>query len=130
MMPNAKLELLLVDDAPMIRQVLALFLSRAYHVTTCEDGAAALHQLQLGYVPAIIVTDYEMPNMDGLQLTRAIRTMGLNCPVLMASSVKDPSMLQTALAAGVNTFLVKPVLPMELKREIMTLLEDTKLVLN
>ncbi len=130
MMPNEQLELLLVDDAPMIRQVLVLFLSRTYHVTTCEDGAAALHQLQLGYVPAIIVTDFEMPNMDGLQLTRAIRTMGLNCPILMASSIKDPSMRQTALAAGVNTFLVKPVLPMELKREIMALLENPRLALD
>jgi CheY-like chemotaxis protein len=130
MMPNEKLKLLLVDDAPMIRQVLALFLSRMYQVTTCEDGAIALHQLQLGYVPDMIVTDYEMPNMDGLQFTRAIRTMGLNYPILMASSIKDPSMRQTALAAGVNTFLVKPVLPMELKREILALLENPRLALD
>jgi CheY-like chemotaxis protein len=124
MMPNEKLKLLLVDDAPMIRQVLALSLSRNYHVTTCEDGALALNQLQLGYVPDMIVTDYEMPNMDGLQFTRAVRTMRLNCPVLMASSIKDPAMCQTALEAGVNTYLVKPVLPLELKREILALLEN------
>ncbi len=130
MMLNAKLELLLVDDAPMLRQVLALFLSRMYQVTTCEDGAVALNQLQLGYIPAIIVTDYEMPNMDGLQFIQAVRAMHLNCPVLMASSIKDPSMRQIALAAGVNTFLVKPVLPMELKHEILALLETPILALD
>jgi two-component system chemotaxis response regulator CheY len=130
MMPNEKLKLLLVDDSPMMRQVLALSLSRNYHITTCEDGAVALNQLQLGYVPDIIVTDFEMPNMDGLQLTQAIRTMGLNCPILMASSIKDPSMRQTALAAGVNTFLVKPVLPMELKHEILALLENPRWALD
>lgn len=130
MMLNAKLELLLVDDAPMLRQVLALFLSRMYQVTTCEDGAVALNQLQLGYIPAIIVTDYEMPNMNGLQFIQAVRAMHLNCPVLMASSNKDPSMRQIALAAGANTFLVKPVLPLELKHEILALLETPILTLD
>lgn len=123
-MIDEQMDLLLVDDAPMIRRVLTVLLSRTFKVTSCADGADALALLQAGYRPAIVVTDYEMPVLDGISLTRSIRNLSLNCPIVMASSVKDAATRKEAYNAGVDVYLVKPISPFELKRLALFLLEN------
>jgi CheY-like chemotaxis protein len=126
-MMDEKLELLLVDDAPMIRQVTALLLSPMFKVTSCTDGAEALELLHNGFLPALIVTDNEMPVMNGLDLIRAVRAIPLSCPILMVSSLKDNATRQMAFDLGANAYLVKPVSPIELRRQIMQLLENPQI---
>jgi CheY-like chemotaxis protein len=126
-MMDEKLELLLVEDAPMIRQVTALLLSRTFEVTTCADGEEAIELLHNGFLPALIVTDYEMPILNGMDLIRAVRAIPLSCPILMFSSLKDDATRQMALELGANAYLVKPVSPLELRRQIMRLLENPQI---
>ena len=123
-MMDEKQELLLVDDAPMIRQVTALLLSRTFKVTTCADGEEAIELLNNGFLPALIVTDNEMPVINGMDLIQAVRAIPLSCPILMVSSLKDDATRQQAFDLGADAYLVKPVSPLELRRQIMHLLEN------
>ncbi|MBU6341882.1 MAG: response regulator [Bacteroidetes bacterium] len=116
-----KLQLLLVDDAPMIRRVLSFALNRNYQITTCADGAEALKLLEHGFKPDVVVTDYEMPELDGLELIRAIRSIPISCPIVMISSLADFEIKKMAIQAGADIYMEKPVAILMLKRHLQSL---------
>ena len=99
---------LLVDDDEMMRLVLARLLARTWpHATIAEaiTGAAALSAVAQQR-PDLIISDYEMPVMDGLQLVRTLRSQGARMPILLLSS--EASVGKAILAAGADHFLLKP----------------------
>jgi CheY-like chemotaxis protein len=84
---------LVVDDDPMLRLLLRLVLENYGHeVCTAEDGVDALHRIE-AWTPHVVVTDLEMPVMDGEQLVRILRsqpaTAGLK--IIVASAGGSPS---------------------------------------
>ncbi len=103
--------ILVVDDNGINRQLLARALSREGAVVTMAgDGLQAVTQLREGGIDAVLM-DVQMPVMDGLTATRAIRRdLGLTeLPVIAVSAGVLPEERQNALDAGVNGFLPKPV---------------------
>src|SRR5205085_6281862 len=82
-------------------------------IAEAGDGAEALQRLEDasggGRTMRLIVTDCQMPNMDGIRLTRALRAAGISVPILMLSGVDDRAIVNAALTAGVSNFLHKPV---------------------
>jgi len=104
-----QLSVLVVDDALMVRELQRSMLERAgYSVRTASDGAVALEMLI--HEPAdLVVTDLEMPNMDGFVLTRSIRAnAGLaNIPVLIVSSHVSQEDHLKGLDAGADAYIVK-----------------------
>ena len=108
--------LLVDDDAQMrlsIRRALRQIGFDGAEIAEAGDGNEALQRLedasQGGRTMRLIVTDCQMPNMDGIRLTRALRAAGVSVPILMLSGVDDRAVINAALTAGVSNFLHKPV---------------------
>ena len=100
---------LLVDDAPQIRDLFGRFLTRSgMAVTFAGDGVVGLAEAR-ARVPDAIICDLVMPRMDGLALCRALREdpATKDVPILMVSG-EDTWQLRAALDAGCDAVLVKP----------------------
>ena len=103
-------KLLIVEDNSTAREMLALVLGDAgFCVITAEDGYAGLDQARAER-PDLIVTDIEMPNLDGIQMIRQLRQEPecQTIPVLVLSAVHTGVLMQ-AVAAGACEVVQKPV---------------------
>ncbi|MCC7260335.1 MAG: chemotaxis protein CheW, partial [Alphaproteobacteria bacterium] len=104
-------KVLLVDDSPFFLKMTAPFLSSAgYHVTTVENGIEALARIEQSAEPFdIIVTDIQMPGMDGFRLAEACHTFprSASIPVIGCSSTVDPEVLRKSRHAGMVTCVPK-----------------------
>ena len=108
-----KITILAVDDEPMQRRLISKYLLQAgYEVLTAKDGKEAL-SMALERVPDIVVADYLMPNIDGLDLCRALRKtdVGSRMYYLIVTGRDDPEALVDAFESGVDDFLTKPFIP-------------------
>ena len=104
------MRVLLVDDEAQFRKTMVRVMSRLgiETVTEAPTGEEALRALSERR-PQLIITDCQMPGMDGIRLTRALRASGVDVPIIMLSGATDRSVIDAALRAGVTRFLAKPV---------------------
>jgi two-component system, sensor histidine kinase len=107
------LQILIADDHPINVKYLRILLEKMGHaVTTCENGAAALAQVRQQRFDVVLM-DLHMPEMDGVTATRAIRQLeGVagQTPVVMVSADILNNTRQSAIDAGANEFIAKPLL--------------------
>ena len=114
---------LVVDDALSVRRSMQQLLGDAgYDVATASDGFEAIEQLRLKR-PSLVLTDLEMPNLNGLELTRRVREVPLwmDLPVVMITSRAGDKHRQIAAEAGVDVYLTKPYLDADLLNHVRTL---------
>jgi len=107
--PPTKPRILLVEDSLPIRTQLRRILERAgYEVTTAVDGADGFQQLRTGTFNAI-VSDVEMPQQNGIEMTQRIRQLPeyQRLPIVLVTTLAAASDRQRALAAGANAYLTK-----------------------
>ncbi len=105
--PELKGNILVVDDEPQITRVLKTTLSsQGYGVRTASDGEDALRQLKT-WSPDLIITDLRMPNMDGLDLCRRVRTES-RLPIIVLSVKGEETIKVEALDAGADDYITKP----------------------
>jgi len=105
-----------VDDSATVRQVLNMTLEGAgYEVVEAVDGKDALVKLAEGQVD-ILVTDLNMPNMDGISLIKEVRQSPGNrfMPIIMLTTESQPEKKQEGKAAGASGWIVKPFKPEQL----------------
>ncbi len=103
---------LLVDDDPHIRQLLAFAFDKAgFAVAEAGDGEAALAQVARE-VPDLVVLDINMPRMDGLEVCRRLRSQG-EVPVLFLSSRDDEFDRVLGIELGADDYVTKPFSPRE-----------------
>ena len=104
------LNVLVVDDEPLIRWSLRTGLSRRGHVVTeAADGASALKALSTdpdGF--QVVLLDYRLPDRRDLSLLRDIRRICPSCTVIMMTAFADESMRAEALSIGAKTVIDKP----------------------
>ena len=106
---NGDIHLLVVDDHPINRRLLSDQLgSLGYQVVTANDGVDALAVLKQHHVD-IVLTDVNMPNMDGYRLTQALREMQFSAPVIGVTANALAEEKQRCLEAGMDNCLSKPV---------------------
>lgn len=106
--------ILIVDDSKMTRDFYAYVLrSAGYDVIEAFDGADAIEKLYRNDDIACIITDINMPNMDGLTMLRKIRTISdfAQIPVIVITTIDRPEEKLESLKAGASFYLVKPVKP-------------------
>ena len=106
------MHVLVIDDDARLRQVLARLLrtSGFDRVDEAADGEEALAALDRIH-PDLILTDCQMPRMDGIAFVRHLRARGDLTPVIMLSGQGDPHAVVVAVKAGVNNYLPKPISP-------------------
>jgi two-component system, OmpR family, KDP operon response regulator KdpE len=104
---DGKRNILVVDDEPQITRVLKTTLSsQGYGIRTAADGKQALQEME-SWTPDLVITDLRMPNMDGLQLCRAIRAES-RVPIIVLSVKGEETIKVEALDAGADDYITKP----------------------
>ena len=107
---------LCVDDSPtVLRQIERAFSGTPYTVTTAENGQDALNKLET-YTPDLILTDVEMPVLDGLSFCKVVRErrQTADTPLIILSSLVDHKTIARGFEAGADEYLTKPCSPEEL----------------
>ena len=100
--------ILVVDDAALLRRRLEIsLLNYGYEVHCCRDGLEAWNWLQDHPTPGLMITDIEMPQMDGLTLVDRCRQAGLTLPILVSSSRLSEEWSKEAKRVGANDYLTK-----------------------
>lgn len=116
---------LLVDDDPHIRQVLAFAFGKAGMATReAADGEAALASVDEAK-PDLVVLDINMPRMDGLEVCRRLRAMECGVPILFLSSRDDEIDRVLGIELGADDYVVKPFSPREVVARAGAILRRT-----
>nr|WP_315392738.1 response regulator [uncultured Duganella sp.] len=107
----AKSVFLVDDSATMLMSVRGNLEIAGFKVDTAEDGVKALAKLKGGYKPDLLITDINMPNMDGLELIKQVRAMpGFRfMPILTLTTESQAAKRDEGKKAGATGWLVKPV---------------------
>jgi two-component system chemotaxis response regulator CheY len=117
---------LVVDDSPTMRRIVinALKTFGYGEILEAEDGQDGLAKLQANPVD-FVITDWNMPNMSGLELTKAIRSSDAlkHLPILMVTTRGLKQDIVEALQAKVNNYVVKPFTPQVLREKIDAVLK-------
>jgi two-component system, OmpR family, response regulator MprA len=119
-MPEAAV-LLVDDDAPIRRMLERTLTAEGYAITAVADGGAALAQVERS-LPDVIVLDVAMPGLDGLAVTRRLRSKGLAVPILLLTARDALHERVEGLDAGADDYLVKPFEVEELTARIRALM--------
>lgn len=119
-----RMKVLVVDDFATMRKIVRNILKQIgfEDITEAEDGNAALRILK-GEKIGLVVTDWNMPNMSGLELLHEIRRdeQTQNLPVLMVTAEGLKENVMEAVKAGVNNYVVKPFTAEVLQEKIETI---------
>ena len=116
--------ILVVDDQENIRLLLDKILSgMGYRVSEAKDGEEAMRLVRIGLIN-LVITDLKMPEMDGIELTRAIRMIRPDLPIIVYSAYRFIDTAPAALKAGANEYLAKPFLRTKIERTVGRLLEE------
>jgi DNA-binding response OmpR family regulator len=115
---------LVAEDDPFIRKVLRQTLKDEFEVTTKENGIEAVSWLEEGNPVDIILSDIQMPHMDGKDLIRTLRASPLfqKLPIIILSTFSDSDTRIKFLKLGADDYIVKPFNPIEVKTKIRSLL--------
>lgn len=130
--PDASETILVVEDSPTVAMLVEASLNKAgYDVIIARDGIEAL-KLTLTHRPQLVITDAQMPRLDGHALLRAIKANPLTAaiPVIMLTGRASTDEEQKALEAGFFDFIPKPVQPLRVVSRVKRALELSKKIKN
>jgi PAS domain S-box-containing protein len=121
-----QVRVMFIDDEEALVELFTYYLeSNDMKVSSFGEGKSALEAMQAN--PKgwdILVSDVSLPGMDGLEILRHVRGMNQQLPVILYSGFKKPKFKEKAEALGVNKILVKPVVPSDMLKEILALLNQ------
>ena len=111
-MNMANFSCLIVEDSPMMRQLLvqALVRLKGLAITEADDGVVALKKIRSMHFD-IVMTDINMPVMDGLKLIQSIRSDEVHAetPIVVITTESSPADRDRALALGASAYITKPI---------------------
>ncbi len=120
--------LLVVEDSPMMRQLIAVSLRRLQGCRVIEavDGVDALKKLTTDKID-LVITDINMPMMDGLKLVTLIRGNARmkSMPIVIVTTEGAEADRERGLALGANAYIPKPIQPSDLLRTVTSLLQPS-----
>lgn len=110
-MLDTNMDVLVVDDASTMRRIIRALLRELgfKNIREAQDGNVALEELKR-HKADLVITDWNMPQMTGIELLRAIRGDGglKDTPVLIVTAEAKKDHVMEAIQAGVNSYVVKP----------------------
>jgi two-component system, cell cycle response regulator len=120
--PKAYKRVLVIDDSPVYRRLITGHLREwGFEVTVAENGAEGWKILEQANSPNLVLLDWVMPGMDGVELCRKVRarrSFDLGVYMILVTSKENPADLLKAMEAGVDDYLVKPFDEQELKARL------------
>lgn len=120
------MKFLVVDDSSTMRRIIKNTLGRLGHkeILEAEHGAEAWKIMEETPDINILVTDWNMPEMNGLELVKKVRAESRyeDMPIIMVTTEGGKAEVITALKAGVNNYIVKPFTPQVLKEKLEAVL--------
>ncbi len=117
--------ILVVDDSKTIRNLLAFVMkAEGFKVTTAEDGLDGLEKLYNGVEVDLIISDVNMPRMDGFTFIKTLREQDAykDVPIIVLSTEGQEKDIQAGMSFGANLYMVKPAQPEKMVRNIKMLL--------
>jgi class 3 adenylate cyclase/FixJ family two-component response regulator len=123
-----KLSVLVIDDSPQIREFVVEYILKpnGFDVDIAADGAAGLKKV-LATRPDLVLMDYEMPHMTGIEVLRNLRAHGNKVPVILMTSHGSENVAVEVFRLGAKDYLVKPFAAKELLDAIDDVLAVTRL---
>jgi len=116
------LKLLVVDDSSTMRRIIKNTLARLGYkdILEGEDGVQGWAQMDSNPDIEMLITDWNMPEMNGLELVKKVRAdeRFKDTPIIMVTTEGGKAEVITALKAGVNNYIVKPFTPQVLKEKL------------
>lgn len=116
------MKLLVVDDSSTMRRIIKNTLQRLGHkdILEAENGVEAWSLLEQNSDISVLITDWNMPEMNGLELVKKVRAEKKyeDMPIIMVTTEGGKAEVITALKAGVNNYIVKPFTPQVLKEKL------------
>ncbi len=116
------MKLLVVDDSSTMRRIIKNTLQRLGHKDILEggDGVEGWNVLNSNPDMDMLITDWNMPEMNGLELVKKVRADArfTDLPIIMVTTEGGKAEVITALKAGVNNYIVKPFTPQVLKEKL------------
>ncbi len=105
-----KKTLLALDDELSILKILDFYFNKNYNVVAKQNGKEALEWMQQGVIPDVIIADVNMPEINGLEFIRQIRSSGFfrDVPLIMLSGNEGTTDKIKCLKAGADDYLIKP----------------------
>ncbi|KAB8027729.1 response regulator [Fluviispira multicolorata] len=120
--PNPQMNILIVDDFPTMRKIIKSVLKQLgyQNISEAEDGQLALNFLKVNPQIEFIVSDWNMPNMTGIELLKMVRADPKlkHLPFLMVTAEADKDNIVEAVKSGVNNYIVKPFNAATMKEKI------------
>jgi DNA-binding response OmpR family regulator len=117
--------ILVVDDEPMVREVVTRYLERdGFHVETAEDGRQALAQCE-SLRPDLVVLDVMLPEVDGLAVLRELRAAS-DVPVILLTARDDETDRVLGLELGADDYVIKPFSPREVAARVKSVLRRAR----
>jgi CheY-like chemotaxis protein len=98
---------LVVDDNPVIQEILRQFLGSGYQVDVVANASQALAAV-LKKAPDVLLLDVRMPGVDGLSLLKSLREMGVTAPIFVMTGYDSTQVALEALENGATGYLPKP----------------------
>ena len=117
--------ILIVDDSKTIRNLVSFILKKeGYKVTMAEDGLDGLEKLYAADDIDLVISDINMPNMDGFTFIRTVREQEVyrNLPIVVLSTEGQEKDIKQGISLGANLYMVKPAQPQQMVRNIKMLL--------
>lgn len=118
------MNVLVVDDSATMRRIVTRTLGELgrFGFVEAENGHQALEAVEKGGI-GLVITDWNMPVMNGLEFVTQLRVFNSDLPVLMlTTNASDKDVIQ-ALKAGVTNYIVKPFAPNTLKEKVIAILD-------
>jgi DNA-binding response OmpR family regulator len=117
-------KILVVEDDPYMQIILKEFLSSTYEVEISSTGMEAIAFLQNGNIPDLILSDYNTPQLTGLDLIDQVKASDFfkNIPIIILSGEESSEKRIKCLDRGADDFIVKPFNPAELASRIKVVL--------
>ena len=117
--------ILIVDDSKTVRNLVAFIMKKeGFKVVTAEDGLDGLEKLYSSGEIDLIISDINMPRMDGFTFIKSVREQDAyrDIPIVVLSTEGQEKDIQAGISIGANMYMVKPAQPEKMLRNVKMLL--------
>ena len=120
-----KVKVMIVDDSRISRMMIKSMLAKTnFEVCALAENGAEAIELYAKVKPDVVTMDMNLPDADGIEVSRRIHAMDPRCKIVMISAMKDAKLIMQGRLAGISSFLQKPVNTNDLIETMMMLCQE------